>query len=81
MLFRSRVLEGAQCTAALRWSGGQHTWMWRGDIPPDTCVRVGTAQFVVPDAAGDLWFDLTLEHDDVAVTNRYTAAITARVTA
>jgi len=73
-----RVLEGAQCTATLRWAGGQHTWMWGGDIPPDTCVRVGTAQFVVPDAAGDLWFDLTLEHDDVAVTNRYTAAITAR---
>jgi hypothetical protein len=27
-------------------------------------------QFVVPDAPGDLWLDLTLEADNVAATNR-----------
>ena len=48
-------------------------------MPPDDCVRVGTVQFVVPDTAGDLWLDLTLEHGDIAVTNRYTSTITARV--
>jgi beta-mannosidase len=74
-----RVLEGVQCTAVLRWAGGDHTWQWAGDVPPDDCVRVGTAQFVVPDTAGDLWLDLTLEHGDVVVTNRYTSTITARV--
>ena len=74
-----RVLEGVQCTAVLRWAGGDHTWQWAGDVPPDDCVRVGTAQFVVPDTAGDLWLDLTLEHGDVVVTNRYTSTITARL--
>lgn len=74
-----RVLEGVRCTAVLRWAGGDHTWQWVGDVPPDECVRVGTAQFVVPDTAGDLWLDLTLEHGDVVVTNRYTSTITARV--
>ena len=74
-----RVLEGVRCTAVLRWAGGDHTWQWAGDVPPDDCVRVGTAQFVVPDTAGDLWLDLTLEHGDVVVTNRYTSTITARL--
>ena len=32
------------------WPGGIHAWRWGGDVPP-TCVRVGTIQFVVPDAA------------------------------
>ena len=76
-----RLLEDVTCTATLRWPGGHHQWAWRGDVPPDSCVRVGTAQFVVPDAAGDLWFDLTVEHGDVAATNRYTSTITARVKA
>ncbi len=73
-----RVLEGVRCTATLRWAGGDHSWTWTGDVPPDDCVRVGTAQFVVPDTAGDLWFDLVLEHGDVVVTNRYTSTITPR---
>jgi beta-mannosidase len=69
------VLEGVTCTATLRWPGGSHQWSWRGDVPPDSCVRVGTSQFVVPDSIGDLWLDLTLEHDDVAATNRYESQI------
>lgn len=73
-----RVLEGVQCTATLRWAGGEHPWNWTGDVPPDDCVRVGTVQFVVPDTAGDLWLDLVLQHGDIAVTNRYTSRINAR---
>ncbi len=73
-----RVLEGVHCTATLRWAGGDHSWTWTGDVPPDDCVRVGTAQFVVPDTAGDLWFDLVLEHGEIVVTNRYTSTITPR---
>jgi beta-mannosidase len=69
------LLEGVRCTATLRWPGGSHRWTWDGDVPPDDCVRVGTAQFVVPDVAGELWFDLTLEHPDTAATNRYAATV------
>ncbi len=67
------ALRGVACSATLRWPGGNHRWAWSGDVPPDSCVRVGTVQFVVPDVEGELWFDLTLEHAAVAVTNRYTA--------
>jgi len=70
-----RVLETVVCTATLRWPGGQHQWAWQGDIPPDSCVRVGTTQFVVPDVAGELWLDLVLEHGDLVATNRYTTHV------
>jgi beta-mannosidase len=73
-----RVLEATVCTANLRWVGGDHRWQWTGDVPPDDCVRVGTVQFVVPDTTGEMWLDLTLEHGDVVVTNRYTTVIAAR---
>ena len=54
-----------------------HQWQWQGDVGADTCVRVGTCQMVVPDAPGELWLDLTLEHDHLVATNRYTCTITA----
>lgn len=68
-----KALREVRCTATLRWPGGLHQWAWVGDVPPDSCVRVGTVQFVVPDAPGELWLDLIVEHPAVAVTNRYTA--------
>jgi len=70
-----RVLDDIECTATLRWVGGQHSWTWQGDAPPDSCVRVGTVQFVVPDAPGQLWLDLTIVHGDEVATNRYTSVI------
>ncbi len=72
------LLEGVQCTATLRWPGGSHEWNWGGDVPPDSCVRVGTAQFVVPEVSGELWLDLTLEHSTTTVTNRYTSTVQKR---
>jgi hypothetical protein len=32
---------------------------------------------VVPEAPGELWLDLTLEHDHLVASNRYTCRITA----
>ena len=71
------ALDDADCTATLRWSGGEHRWHWRGDVSADSCVRVGTMQFVVPANEGELWIDLVVEHGDVASTNRYTTQIRA----
>lgn len=70
-----RPLDDLCCTALLRWAGGEHSWSWRGSVPPDACVRVGTVQFLVPDVDGELWLDLTVEHPDVAATNRYVAVV------
>ncbi len=74
-----RALEGVEVTARLHWAGGAHAWRWQGDIDADTCARVGTVSFVVPDAAGhDLVLDLELSGpDDVVATNRYRAPVAA----
>lgn len=70
-----RPLVDANCTATLRWNGGEQRWHWRGDVPADSCVRVGIVQFVTPAAVGDLWIDLVVEHGDAVVTNRYTSRV------
>jgi hypothetical protein len=70
-----RLLEDTTCTVKLSWPGGSHAWRWGGDVPPDSCVRVGTIQFVVADAPGELWLDLVVEHGDEVATNRYVSII------
>ena len=66
-----RVLGHAQV------AGRQPRWRWRGDVPPDDCVRVGIVRFVVPDAPGSIWLDLALVYGDEAASNRYEAIIDA----
>ncbi|HAP77947.1 MAG TPA: hypothetical protein DCR14_17925 [Acidimicrobiaceae bacterium] len=73
------ALDDVRCTATLRWPGGSHQWAFTGSVPPDECVRVGMVRFVVPDATGELWLDLTLEHPEVTATNRSTSTLGARV--
>ena len=68
-------LMGAVVRARLSWPGGDHAWGWEGDIPADDCVRVGTVQAVVPDAAGPLVLDVTLEHPEAKAANRYESVI------
>jgi beta-mannosidase len=48
---------------------------WTGDLPADSCVRIGTIPFVVPDAPGRLTLDLSLDADGVRATNRYESQI------
>jgi beta-mannosidase len=72
---RRAPIEGATISAVLSWPGGDHGWRWRGDIPADGCVRVGTIQVVVPATPGRLALDLDLVAGDDAVTNRYESLI------
>lgn len=66
------ALEDAVVRARLTWKGGGRAeWAWGGAIPPDSCVRVGTMQFVVPDDALDLRVDLDLRASAVTATNAY----------
>jgi beta-mannosidase len=71
------AVDDARVTARLEWPGGHHDWNWGGDIPADSCVRVGTLQTVVPEADGPLRLDLGLHlsRQDVIV-NHYRSAIT-----
>jgi beta-mannosidase len=64
-------IEGARATARLVWPGGEHRWDWEGDIPPDSCVRVGTIQAIAPDRPGPVALELALDGADLKATNRY----------
>jgi beta-mannosidase len=64
-------VDGAEVRARLSWKGGEHGWAWQGDVPADSCVRVGTVQFVVPEGAGELRLDLELTAESVAAVNSY----------
>jgi len=71
-------------TARLSWPGGDHTWRFGGAVAADSCERVGTLQFVVPEldgiAAGPgpsdvLRLDLDLDAGPHSITNGYEATI------
>ena len=70
------AVDDARVTARLEWPGGHHDWSWIGNIPADSCVRVGTLQTVVPEADGPLRLDLGLHlsRQDVIV-NHYRSTI------
>ena len=72
---RRAPIEAAEVEATLRWQGGSHRWRWADDVPADSCVRVGTIQFIVPDIAGLLILDLTVEAGKDSSTNTYQAII------
>jgi beta-mannosidase len=73
---RRQTIEGASVSAVLTWPGGDQRWRWVGDLPADSCVRIGTVQVLVPDAPGPLVLDLDLVAGDDAATNRYETLIT-----
>jgi beta-mannosidase len=72
---RRTALDGGIVTARLTWAGGGHEWRWQGDVGPDSCVRVGTLQFEVPDVSGELRLELAYECGDTAATNCYTSRV------
>jgi hypothetical protein len=70
---RRTPLRDAVVEATVRWTGGEHTWRWGGDVPADDCVRVGTITLVVPDAAGTLTFELRVQD----FVNAYTSSVSS----
>lgn len=59
-----------------RWEGGGHRWRFEGEVPGDSCVRVGTVQLEVPEASGDLVLALSGRLGDDRVANEYRTTIT-----
>ena len=58
-----------------RWTGGAHRWAFEGEVPADSCVRVGTVQLEVPDAPGELVLELHGQVGDDRVANEYRSNI------
>ncbi len=80
------VLRAAKVRARIHWPGGEHVWVWEGDVGADTVTRIGAIDLVAPSPAhpaaraharsGDdpmreLVVDLTFEHLEHTATNRY----------
>jgi beta-mannosidase len=72
-----RPLEAAEARVALRWSGGGHTWRYGGDIPADSCVRIGRLDHTLPTpvAPGPLTIEAELVWADGSVTNTYESRV------
>ncbi len=53
-------LAGARVGATVRWTGGERSWAWQGDVAADECTRIGAIDLEVPAAPGRVTIDLEL---------------------
>ena len=70
-------LEHAVAKVCLAWPGGQRSWRFAGDIPADSCVRIGRVNGSLPEGtpAGLLRLDLSLRWDGGHAINTYGSRI------
>jgi beta-mannosidase len=71
-------VDAAAVEARASWTGGERTWRWGGDLPPDCCEHVGTLTMPVPAAPGPLTIELTCRYGDQHSDNRYDSRIAPR---
>lgn len=73
---RREPLSGVEAIATLCWPGGEHRWAWRGSVDADSVARIGSINWIVPDAVGPVTLDLELrEHGVEICDNHYQASI------
>ncbi len=63
-------IEGVQLDATLTDPSGRHLFCWGGDVPADSCIRVGTVEWSVPVSWGEVTLQLHLTGPGLDVTNR-----------
>ena len=66
-------LAGVVAAAVLRWPGAEKVWRYKGEVPADSCVRVGRVEYILPGSVdpGPLTLDLTLRWDGGGTSNSY----------
>lgn len=71
------ALPDAVATAVLSWPGGRRAWRFAGDIPADSCVRIGGVSETVPPGtrAGPLRLDLRLRWRNGEAVNGYDSRV------
>ena len=52
------------------------TWSWTGDVPADSCTRVGAVALTAPERPGEWALDLQLSGAGLDVRNRYVTTVT-----
>jgi beta-mannosidase len=70
-------LTGVAAGAVLRWPGAERAWRYEGDVPADSCVRVGRVECALPDSVepGPVTLDLTLRWGGGSTRNSYTSRV------
>jgi beta-mannosidase len=70
-------VASAVVTADLTWPGGGRSWRWEGDIPADSCVRVGTVGVELPARPGPLSLEVRVTGAGADAAARYDSVIGA----
>jgi beta-mannosidase len=67
----------AEADAVLRWPGGERSWRFGGEVPVDSCVRIGRVVHTVPESTppGELSLDLSLRWPEGSTTGSYVSRI------
>ncbi len=68
-------IEQVTLDAILTDPSGRHVFSWGGDIPADSCIRVGTIEWPVPVSWGEVALELQLTGPGLDVTNRTTTQL------
>ncbi len=74
-------LENVRAVARATSGDWAHEQRWEGDLPADSCQRIGTLQFVVPPHTGVLVIDVELDAGSQVVTNRFQTVVIPRAEA
>ncbi len=70
-------IEGLHVHARLEWSDGSHQWAWTGAVGADDVARIGSINWIVPDAPGPVALHLRLTRAGEELSdNHYRGAIT-----
>lgn len=70
-------LTDAEATAVLHWPGGEKRWRFAGEVPADSCIRIGRISHSLPadTAGGPLVLNLAVHSAEGGATNTYTSRV------
>ena len=73
-------LDGLCVIADLTWPGGHHRWAWHGAVDADSVNRIGSINWIVPEAAGQVALALELRDrsGETIARNHYSSEILPR---
>jgi beta-mannosidase len=73
-----RPLADVLARAVVRWPGGEKGWRFTGDVPADSCVRIGRIDLTLPASApaGAIDVELVLQWDAGQAENTYHSRLT-----
>jgi beta-mannosidase len=76
---RRDALPSVRTIATVTFADGStHVQAWDGEVPADSCVRVGTITSTIPPVPGPVTVELRATGEGLDVTNQYVSRVLAR---